>query len=298
MSRWHTFHVIKHPQHNRAVWLMIGVTLLWSIAGVVSRQLQSAAAFEITFWRSLFTVLFVAAVLPWQYRAAGGRFVPTKALLLSGVCWSVMFTCFMVAIMLTTVANVLITMSVAPLFTALLARLWLKRPLPGRTWLAVLAAGAGIAYMYAGDLAAASGQHGLGIAVALCVPVAAALNWNLTQRGGAKVDLMPSVLLGAVISCIVTLPLSLPFKATGADVAWLALLGVVQLGFPCLLAVWCAQRLPAPELSLIALLEVIFGVLWVWAFAGERPAARVLVGGGVVLAALALNEVWAMREKK
>jgi drug/metabolite transporter (DMT)-like permease len=277
---------------------MVAVTLMWSIAGVVQRQVQSAGAFEATFWRSLFTALFVAAALGWQYRSLTALLKGGKALVLSGVCWAVMFTAFMLALTLTTVANVLVTMSVAPLFTALLARIWLRQPLKPRVWLAIVAAGAGIAYMYLGDVSALSGNHGLGIAVALCVPIAAAINWNLTHAGGDEVNLMPAVLMGAIISCIITLPLALPIKAAGSDVAWLALLGVAQLGIPCMLAVWCAQRLPAPEMSLLCLLEVIFGVLWAWWGAGEVPSSRVLAGGAVVLAALAINELFALKEKK
>jgi hypothetical protein len=58
------------------------------------------------------------------------------------------------------------------------------------------------------------------------------------------------------------LPLSLPFTATGTDVAWLGLLGLVQLAIPCTLSVICARVLKAPEVSLLALLEIIFGICW------------------------------------
>jgi drug/metabolite transporter (DMT)-like permease len=98
------------------------------------------------------------------------------------------------------------------------------------------------------------------------------------------------VLVGALISTLITLPLSTPFAATGQDVAWLALLGLVQLAIPCVLAVMCARVLKAPEVSLLALLEVIFGILWAWAFAGEVPTQAVLIGGALVIGALVANE--------
>ena len=99
--------------HRRAVAAMVAVTLMWSIAGVVTRHLDAARAFEITFWRSLFNAFALALMLlwlrgPWMLAWSlkrGGR-----TLWLSGACWSVMFTAFMVAITLTTVANVLVTM--------------------------------------------------------------------------------------------------------------------------------------------------------------------------------------------
>jgi drug/metabolite transporter (DMT)-like permease len=66
----------------------------------------------------------------------------------SGLCWSVMFTAFMLAITLTTVANVLVTMAIGPLITALFTRLFLRHRLPARTWLAIAVGGVGIAWMF------------------------------------------------------------------------------------------------------------------------------------------------------
>ncbi len=281
---------------------MVVVTLMWSIAGIVTRHLDSARSFEVTFWRSAFTVLALAVLLPAVrgpaavFRALheGGR-----ALWLSGVCWSVMFTAFMLAITLTSVANVLVTMAVAPLLTALIARVFLGHRLAARTGVAIAVAGVGIAWMYAREVSAADPRQLLGTVVAAAVPVAAAINWVLIQssRHAASRDLLPAVLIGAVISAAVTLPLSLPFAASAHDLALLALLGVVQLAIPCLLSVAAARHLSAPEASLLALLEVLFGVAWVWLDANEAPAVHVLGGGALVLIALASNEFITLRQR-
>ena len=319
------FRLLSRLTHTQAVFLMVAVTLMWSIAGVVSRQLESAARFEVTFWRSAFTALALLVILPWWRaadRAAG--FIPddpaqgamqrhwgvlwrSRAFWVSGVCWSVMFTAFMLALTFTTVANVLVIMSVGPLFTALVARVAIGQRLALRTWLAILAAGAGIVYMYGsqflhafGDPALQTGGLVVGSLVALCVPVASAINWTVVQRSqthGEKIDLVPSVLLGGLLSSLYTLPLALPFQATGADVAWLALLGLVQLAIPCALAVVCARSLKAPEVSLLALLEVIFGILLAWLGAGETPGPEVLAGGSLVIGALVLNELLGWRSR-
>ncbi|MDH5329091.1 MAG: DMT family transporter, partial [Aquincola sp.] len=228
-------------RHGRAVALMVAVTLMWSMAGVVTRWLDSARPFEVTFWRSAFNALalvFMLGVLRgpaalWTSLNRGGR-----ALWLSGLCWCTMFTAFMMAITLTTVANVLVTMALAPLFTALAARLALAHRLAPRTWGAIVLAGMGIAWMYASELQ--GGRHLLGTAVALAVPVAAAVNWTLIQslRGREEAsDMLPAVLIGALLSAAITLPLAWPLQASGHDVAWLALLGTVQLAIPCLVAV-------------------------------------------------------------
>jgi drug/metabolite transporter (DMT)-like permease len=231
--------------HSKAVFLMILVTMMWSIAGVVTRHLESARSFEVTFWRSFFTVVSLLVILPmWQ-----GRAVFTKirnggsALWISGFCWSVMFTAFMVALTLTTVANVLVTMAVSPFITALLARAFIGHRIPGRTWLAIAMAGAGIAWMYGGQMDLSS--HLGGTLVALMVPLASASNWTVVQHSrahGKNIDLVPAVLVGAVISSLATLPLSFPFSATPHDISLLALLGLVQLAIPCVLSVTVRRR--------------------------------------------------------
>jgi drug/metabolite transporter (DMT)-like permease len=285
--------------HARAVAAMLLATLLWSMAGVVTRHLQAAGSFEATFWRSSFNAAALFGLLSWLrgWRALAATLRDGGGTLwLSGACWAVMFTAFMVAITMTTVANVLVTMAIAPLLTALVARFALGHRLPVRTWAAVLVAGAGIAWMYAHEVAAADARQLAGIAVALGVPIAAAINWTVIQktgRGGG--DLLPAVLIGAVGSCLVTVVPSTPFVATGTDLALLALLGVAQLAIPCLIAVAAARSLSAPEAALLSLLEIVFGVAWTWLGAGEVPGGHVLVGGALVIGALVANEAVALR---
>ncbi|MGA8783913.1 MAG: permease, partial [Polaromonas sp.] len=77
----------------------------------------------------------------------------------------------------------------------------------------------------------------------------------------------------------------------------LALLGLVQLAIPCVLAVVCASVLKAPEMALLALLEVIFGILLAWFGANEVPGASVLTGGSLVIGALVVNELIGWRQR-
>jgi drug/metabolite transporter (DMT)-like permease len=101
-----------------------------------------------------------------------------------------------------------------------------------------------------------------------------------------------------VISCIVTLPLALPLQATAHDVALLGFLGVFQLAVPCVLSVRVAQVLKAPEISLLQLLEVIFGILLAWLGANEAPGSAVVSGGALVIGALLVNELIGWRQRK
>ncbi len=287
--------------HRRAVALMVLVTLLWSIAGVVTRHLDAARSFEVTFWRSLFNALALAIGLT-VLRGTGmwrGLLRPSRVLWASSLFWAVMFTAFMVALTLTTVANVLVTMAIGPMMTALFSRIFLGQRLPLRTWLAIFAAGAGIVWMFGAE--AGNGASLLGSLVACAVPVAGAANWTLLQRvgesGADAPDMLPAVLIGAVISALVTLPPAWPLQASAHDLGLLALLGTVQLALPCLLLVRLTRELPAAEIALLALLEVLFGVAWAWLGAGEKLSASVVMGGTLVLGALVVNQALALRRR-
>ena len=93
------------------------------------------------------------------------------------------------------------------------------------------------------------------------------------------------------MSTAFTLPLAWPFQATGGDLAWLAFLGLAQLAIPCVLAVLAARVLAAAEVSLLGLLEIVFGIALVWLIAGEAPRPEVLRGGTLVIGALLANEL-------
>jgi len=266
---------------------MVMAPVLWSTAGVVTRHVESATAFELVFWRSLFCFLFMGIFLTLL------RIKPRLEwpMLASSALWAVMFTAFMIALTLTTTANTLVVMAVAPLLTTLLAALFLRDPLPASTWVATGAAGLGIAWMFGSDLAAHTRNDLLGMLIAFSIPCAAAINVVILRATGASVDLRPALAIGGLLSVLVALPFALPLQASGKDVALLAFLGVFQLAVPCMLLILASRVLPAPEMALIGLLEVVLGPLWAWLGAGEVPANATMAGGGIVLAALVAHEL-------
>jgi drug/metabolite transporter (DMT)-like permease len=283
--------------HRRALLTLLGCTVLWSLAGVGTRRLEHAEGFEIAFWRSLFCATFVIVVMAVRHRGAWVTHVLGAGPIgwASGAMWAVMFTCFMLALSLTTVANVLVVMAASPLLAALLGLAVLREPVLPRTWAAIAIAAAGIVWMVRDEL---SGQGLAGMAVAFAVPVASAINIVLLKRSNGRVDLVPAVLLGALLSMAVTLPLAWPLSASAPDLAILAALGVFQLAVPCMLMVRAAQHLAPHEIALLGLMEVVLGPLWAWLGAGEVATASTLQGGALVLVALLLNELVGMRAKR
>ena len=279
---------------------MVCAAVLWSIAGVFTRHLDEVRGFEITFWRSFFTAIFVACTMIWQRKSnviATVRNVGPIGLL-SGLFWGIMYSCFMMALSMTTVANTLVVDSIAPFLTVIFAWVFLKQRTPLRTWVAIALASLGILWMFAGSVTEFGSMHIAGMAVALVVPFAAASNFIILKKADQAVDLIPTVFLGAFFSACWMLPLALPLQASLHDIAIMALLGVFQLGLPCMLLVKASRSLSAPEISLIAMLEIVLGPLWAWLGAGEVPSHATLIGGAFVLFALVLNEAAMFRQAK
>jgi drug/metabolite transporter (DMT)-like permease len=296
-----------HPMSHRfAVVLLVMTTLMWSVSGLITRFLDRADGFEAVFWRSLFAVIVLLAALAWLRGPRGLVRASLRGGVLlwtSGSCWAIMFTAFVLALTLTSVANVLVTIAISPFTTALLARIALGHHIPGRTSIAILMATVGVFCMYAGEVTNTEARHVAGMAIALVIPVAAAVNLTLLQyvarqRALAKPDMLLAVFLGAGLATLVSLPAALPLRATLGDAALLGILGTVALAMPCLLLVVVSRVLSAPEISLYSMLEVVFGITWVWIVVNEAPSEAVFLGGSLVLAALALNEVLALRSQR
>jgi drug/metabolite transporter (DMT)-like permease len=158
---------------------------------------------------------------------------------------------------------------------------------PARTWAAIAVALAGITLMFVEGVDAG---RSLGNLLALGVPTAFALNVIVLRRMHATVDMVPAVMIAGLISIAVAAPFAWPLDAVPRDLAVLAPMGFIQLGLGCLLMTKATRYLSASEVGLLSLVETILAPIWVWLGVGERPSELALVGGLVVLGALAANE--------
>jgi drug/metabolite transporter (DMT)-like permease len=282
--------------HRRGVLLMIGATACWSMAGILVRSMRLTDGWELTFWRSLFMTLFVLGVLIVQYRGATWQRI--KAVggpgMLVGALWALMYVCFLFAVGRTTVANVLVLSSLSPFTSALMGKFFLHELVPGRIWVAMVTALLGIVLMFVESI------HNGGLAgnlIALTIPVAFACTLVILRKTHAHIDMIPTLVWSGVFSMAATLPLALPLQATSHDLSLLAIMGVVQLGFGCLLMLAAAPRLGAAEIGLLTVLETIFGTLSTWLVVGEHPGRVALLGGSIVVGALVINELIALRTR-
>jgi len=268
--------------------LIASGALCWSTAGLIVRGVD-AGPWEITFWRSAFMTLALLPLLLARrvqvladLRAAGWSMV------LSGALLAATFILFILALSHTTVANALFVMACAPLLTAVIGRVFFGEPVQTYTWIAILAAAAGVALMVWNSLQAGGL---IGAAMAFLVALFFSINANIVRRNRA-ISMLPGVFLAGLFSTIVAAPFALPPTAGTAEIGLLALLGVVQLGLGLVLFTIGTRTVPAAQAVVIGLLEIVLGPFWVWLAFDEQPGPLALIGGIVVLAAVAGNALF------
>src|SRR6266404_5074255 len=282
-------------EHRKGIALMVGATLCWATAGVLVRNMEITDGWKITFWRSSIMTVFLLVVLSFQH---GSRLLYRVHAMgwpgvMSGLLFAGMMISFILALSLTTVANTLVVGSISPFMAALCGRFFLGEKVAARTWVAMIAAIGGIVMMFFDAL---SGGGWAGNLIALCIPVGFGANVVILRKHRAAVDMMPSVLLAGIFSMLIALPFALPLSVSTGDLGLLAVMGIVQLGVGLLLMMVAVRYLASAEIGLLSILEIIFGTLSVWVLIGERPSHAALVGGGIVIAALAVNQIAGLRQ--
>jgi drug/metabolite transporter (DMT)-like permease len=259
--------------------------VVWSTAGVLQRQLTLDTSTQVL-GRAAFAG---AALLAYVALVERGRVVGAfKSVGLAGVgvalCVAIASGSFIAALNHTSVARVLFILAVAPVLAALIARVTLREPITRRTVLALSLALAGVALMLGGPGEGSLAGDGLSFVTAL----AFALMIVIT-RWRHDVSMAPAACLSQAVLVVAFLPFASPGEIGSDDVGWLAALGIGQIGLGFVLLTVGARLIPAAQVGLITLLEVVLGPLWVWLALDERPSTLTLVGGAIVIVAIVIQ---------
>ena len=282
-------------QHRKGIALIVGACLCWASAGVLVRNMEVHDGWKITFWRSFFMTFFLLSVISFQH----GRRLPERMRamgwpgIVTGLLFALMFICFILAISTTTVANTLVLGSVSPFVAALFGRIFLHEAVLPRTWIAMTTALGGIVVMFFDSI---TGGGWTGNLIALCIPIAFATSVVILRKYRAEADMIPSIFLAGVFSMFITLPFALPLSVSSGDFGLLVTMGVVQLGLGLMLFMLAVPHFSAAEVTLLSVLEIIFGVGSTWILIGERPGDAALAGGGIVIGALVLDQMAGLRK--
>lgn len=276
---------------NKSVLLVIVATLCWSSESLWVR-LVSANDWQILFWSGGIMALALGIVLGIQYR--GGFFAALRDTgrpgAIAAVSLALAYSSFIFALNRTTVAHTVVLLATAPLFAAILARLFLGEQVRRRTMIAMAIAFTGILVMVSDS----RGQDWLeGDLFALATGAIYAVNLVALRaapvRGGKPVDMMPSMAVAGLMIAGAAWFQADVFAVTRGDLGILVMIGLISMALGAWLFVRGVRHLLAAEAGLLCLMEVVIGPLLVWMVLDETPSRLAFAGGAIVLAALVLE---------
>lgn len=274
--------------YRTGVWLVVAAAVLWSLQGLIFRQIEVADPWAILFWRSAGMVPVILGFVIWTgaLRHLGGIGV---AGVIGALGLIFAFGGAIYAIQSTSIANAVFLFSASPFLTALLGWVLLGERVRGRTWASIGVAAMGIAVMVQGGLdrgALAGNLAALASAAGFAV-------FTVSLRRGGLGDPMPIVLLGGIFSllagAVMTGLAGESLVVPGSDLIWALGMGAGTLAGGMVLYTLGSRVVPAAELTLISLLEVMLAPLLVWLVLGEGASRATLIGGVFVLGAVLMN---------
>ncbi len=272
--------------HRRGQAYALAAALAWSTGGILQRQIAAGAADQIV-GRALFAFVAVLGFVRFGEGVpprAALRSVMTLAGLLVAAGIAAASATFIVALNHTSVAHVLVIQAITPILAGLFAFWMLHEPLSARTWGAMVLAVGGIAVM----VGVPSGGNALGELMAFLSPLCFAVVIVVARRQ-RHLSMTPATALAQLLLIVFGLPFVHVGQLHTGDIGWLALLGLGQQGFGLVFFTMGARLIPAAAMGLILLLESVLGAVWGWLGTSEKPNVTTVVGGLIVLGAVALK---------
>ena len=275
---------------------VLSAGLCMSLGGPIIRLADDSTPWQFLFYRSLgaaaiILVYFLVTRRPVLdlVRSAGVNG------LVGGLGLAVAFTGYVWGVMHSTVANALFLISASPLVAAFLGWMVLRERVARSMWFAMFGVIVGVTIMIGEGLAEADL---LGDLAALASAVGFAV-FSVAIRRGRDTDMSPTILIGAAIttafSAVMAAAGGTGLAAPMMDVGLAAAYGVLVIGAGIFMLTIGARNVPAAELLVLSLTEVVFASIWVWLAFGEVPSVLTLVGGLIILGSIGGQAVVGMR---
>ena len=285
--------------YRSGVLLVLAAGICWSSMGLGIRHIEVANVWQILFFRSIALTPLLLLVLTLRARGNPLPIIQKAGLAggVGGISLVFAFSGGILAVQTTSVANAMFLFAAAPFFAAVLGWLVLKEHVRNATWLSMMAALVGIVIMVWEGI---SIGRIIGNVAALISALGFAI-FTISLRWKKLEDMLPTVFLAGLFAIIIAGALC-QIKGYGLDVPkrdiWIALaLGVFQVGAGLILYTLGSKVVPSAELALLSMTEVVFGPFWVWLFLGETAGVFTLLGGMILLIAIASNALSGLRRK-
>ena len=271
-----------------AIPLVLFAGLLWSFGPFVVRNIDDAGSVP---WQYLFTrgvVIFLLLNI-YLYLEEGKNFYKNYSKiglsgLLGGSGLAIAMISFIWSITTTSVAITLLCLAAMPFITALLGFLFLKEKIQLSIWLSIIVASVGIVIMALGkdNLGSFTGLlYGLTSALGFAI-FSVSLRWRKQTPKFTTVSI--AGLICAIFSAFVIIKLEISFLSSGKNQALFATHGTLV----CIGLIFYSigsKNIPAAELTLLSLTEVIGGIFWVWLpwlGINEIPSNNTIIGGFLI----------------
>ncbi len=280
-------------EHRRGLLYVFMAGVLWSTVGLGVRLIDEAVVWQILLYRSISLSLFLYVVI--RLRTGADPFALVRRLGLPGAVAGLAlvgaYSGGIYAIQATSVASAMLLFATAPFLSAVLGWIVLREPVRRATWIAIAVALLGIGIMVAGK---SSGTDLAGSLAALGSAFGFAV-FTVALRWGKSTEMLPSVFLSGLFAIVITFTICLlrdhPLVVSLNDGGIAMGMGVFQVGSGLILYTLGARSLPAAELTLLSLAEVLLAPVWVWLVLGETATINTLIGGSILLLAIAGNAI-------
>jgi drug/metabolite transporter (DMT)-like permease len=277
--------------------LLAGV--FWSSMGIGIRLIEEANVWQILLYRSSALAAFLFVIISFR---SGNK--PIRAIRKAGIAGAiggvglvVAFAGGIYALQTTSVANAMFLFAAAPFLAAFLGWVILRENVRKATWIAMLVAMVGIAIMVLNGMSAGRLVGNL----SAILSAAGFAMFTIALRWGKLEDMMPAVFLAGVFALVTSALVcwfeGFSFTIPANDIAVALALGVFQVGLGLTIFTIGSKVVPAAELALLSMTEVLLGPFWVWLFLGETADFYTLAGGAVLMLAIAGNALSGLRRK-
>lgn len=262
-------------ERGKAIALLIGAAVLWSLGGVLIKWV-SWNPIAIAGMRSGIASLLILAILrrpnlTWSWPQIGGA-----------VAYAATVILFVVSNKLTTAANAILLQYTAPIYVALFGVWFLKEKTNWLDWLTIFFVLSGMGLFFMDDFTA-GGLWGNICAILSGLAFAALVLCMRKQKDGSPLE---SVLLGNILTALISIPFMLQSMPSVSSWIGLIILGIFQLGLSYVFYSIAIKHVTALEAILIPVVEPILNPIWVFLVMGETPGQWAFIGGLIVLCSI------------
>lgn len=269
--------------------ILLGGTFM-SFVGLYMRLLTQADGFQILFYRSLSLCVIVAVISCLRRRIMPATFLTCLDYddFKMGLALALAFTCYVFAMLFTSVASTLFILSATPFLAAVIGLVWIDEKPKRITWVAMIFAAFGIYLMVQEGYQL---KQSFGNLMALLSATFFALMLVAVRKSG-KQDVLGGTFLGGVfcilIGALATIVTGAGFVLISRDLIIILIMGAFGIGIGIAFVTWGASYVPAAEVSLLVLIESVLGPIWPWIFLGEAMSVTEVIGGLTILSSVVL----------